>query len=69
MSHEDITETEISVIDSQLYESYIEEMITEKSYECISESLCFINEYTYEKSIPIAEKLTYGDLFEFFFEE
>jgi hypothetical protein len=44
-------------------------MITEKSYECISESLCFINEYTYEKSIPIAEKLTYGDLFEFFFEE
>jgi hypothetical protein len=69
MSHEDITETEISVIDSQLNESYIEEMITEKSYECISESLCFINEYTYEKSIPIAEKLTYGDLFEFFFEE
>jgi hypothetical protein len=35
MSHEDITETEISVIDSQLNESYIEEMITEKSYECI----------------------------------
>ena len=70
MSNEDITETEIPVIDtSQLNESYIEEMITEKSYECISESLCFINEYTYEKSIPIAEKLTYGDLFEFFFEE
>jgi hypothetical protein len=70
MSNEDITETEISVIDStQLNESYIEEMITEKSYECISESLSFIHDYTYEKSIPIAEKLTYGDLFEFFFEE
>lgn len=43
MSNDD---TEIPVID--INESYIEEMITEKSYECISESLCFINEYTYE---------------------
>ena len=67
MSNEDIVETEIS--SSQLNESYIDEMITEKSYECISESLSFINEYTYEKCIPIAERLTYGDLFEFFFEE
>ena len=67
---EDILETDICYNETnQLDDSYIDEMVTEKSYECIYESLSFIKEYTYEKSIPIGEKLKYGDLFCFFFEE
>ena len=65
----DNIDTEIEFDTTELDESYINEIITEKSYECIYESLTFIKEYTNEKSIPVAEKLNYGDLFKFFFEE
>jgi hypothetical protein len=55
--------------ENELSESYIIEKFYDKTYECVSESLLYIQDYTYEHSLPIGEKLTFSDLYDFFFEE
>ena len=50
-------------------ESYLQERCNELAYETVSESLLFIKKYVYDKGIPLAEKLTYDDLFMYFFVE
>ncbi len=53
----------------ELSESYLEELYNDLTFECISEHLYFIKKYKTENGLPIAEKLTFSDLFEFVFEE
>lgn len=54
--------------EEEIDESYLQELYKEKKYECVVESLEIFKEYVYEKGLPIGEKLTIIDLFEFFFE-
>lgn len=54
-------------LELELDESYLQDKCDELAYECVSESLFFIREYVYDKGIPIAENLTYDDLFIYFF--
>lgn len=54
--------------DVELSDSYLEEKLDDSTYECVSDSLLFILHYTHEKDLPIAETLTFSDLFEFLFE-
>jgi hypothetical protein len=62
---EDFFDKDITIDD--IDESYLQEKCDELAYECVSESLFFIKKYVYDKGIPIAEKLTYDDLFMCFF--
>ena len=62
---EDFFDKEITIDD--IDESYLQDKCDELAYECVSESLFFIREYVYDKGIPIAENLTYDDLFIYFF--
>jgi len=54
--------------ENDLSESYIIENFYDKTYDCVVESLLYIQDYTYEHSLPIGEKLTFSDLYDFFFE-
>ena len=62
---EDFFDKEITIDDRD--ESYLQEKCDELAYECVSDSLFFIKKYVYDKGIPIAENLTYDDLFMYFF--
>ena len=62
---EDFFDKEITIDD--IDESYLQEKCDELAYECVSDSLFFIKKYVYDKGIPIAENLTYDDLFMYFF--
>lgn len=62
---EDFFDKEITIDD--IDESYLQEKCDELAYECVSDSLFFIKKYVYDMGIPVAEKLTYDDLFMYFF--
>jgi hypothetical protein len=62
---ENFFDKEITIDD--IDESYLQEKCDELAYECVSDSLLFIKKYVYDKGIPIAENLTYDDLFMYFF--
>jgi hypothetical protein len=53
----------------ELSESYLEELYDDLTFECISDHLFFIKNYTKENGLPITEKLTFSDLFKFIFED
>ncbi len=67
MDEEETVDTLELELDLELDESYLQDKCDELAYECVSESLFFIREYLYDKGIPIAENLTYDDLFIYFF--
>jgi hypothetical protein len=52
----------------ELSESYLDELFFDLTYDCVSENLLFIKSYTKEKGLPIAENLSFNDLFEYLFE-
>jgi len=51
----------------ELSESEQQELYDEMTYECVTEMLEIFRTYVYEKGIPIGERITYVELFEFFF--
>lgn len=57
-----------SIQNIELDESYIEEKYYELTYECVAESLFFIKDYTKDTGIPIAEELSFSELFDYFFD-
>jgi len=53
----------------ELTESYLQEVCDELAYECTVEGIDIFRQYTYEKCLPIGEKFTFIDLFDFYFKE
>ena len=58
------------LVDMDLDEYYIEDLYNEITFDCISEILLLIKEYTEERRLPIANKLTFSELYDYlkFFE-
>jgi hypothetical protein len=51
----------------EISESYLQEAFEDLVYDSIVESLEIFRTYTYDKGLPIGEKLTFNDLADFFF--
>lgn len=51
----------------ELDPSYVQERYHDLTYECVSESLFWIKEYTYDNGLPIAQYLSFSEIFDYFF--
>ena len=51
----------------ELNEFEKQDLYDEMTYECVTEMLEIFRTYVDEKGIPIGERITYVELFEFFF--
>ena len=73
MDKKEIFESEFDFpeIDEQveLSESYLQEVCDDLAYECVVDGMDIFKEYIYEKGLPIGEKFTFIDLFDFFFKD
>jgi len=67
MDDDDINDFDKSIKNEELDESYIKEKLDELAYECVIETILFIREYVYVNGMPIAETLTYDDIYKYFF--
>ena len=48
-------------------ENYLNELHEENEHECVVESLEIVKTHIYEKALRIGQKITYSDIFDFFF--
>jgi hypothetical protein len=53
----------------ELDPSYIRERYDDLTYESVSESLFWLKEYTYTNGLPIAQYLSFSEIFDYFFKE
>lgn len=51
----------------EIDENYLNELHEENEHECVVESLEIVKTHIYEKALRIGQKITYSDIFDFFF--
>ena len=61
---DDMTEDDFK----ELPDYYLDELFYDMTYEAVAENYLFIKNYVKENGLPIAENMTFIDLFEFLFE-